>query len=416
MRPQFHFTARRGWINDPHGITYRDGGYDVFYQYVPNQTVWGPNCHWGHARGADLFSLTELPVAIAPGDGDDGIWTGSIVRDDDGLRAFYTSVQQPDIGIGRIRTATPGDRELLSWQKGDVIIEAPSDLDIIAYRDPFVFGDASEWRMLVGAGLRDGTAAALEYTSTDLLNWTYAGIAAQRSTAEREPVWMGALWECPQLIDVDGRQVLVSSVWDDDVLYYAGYGVGSFDAGRFSATTWGRLTYGPSYYAPSFFRDAEGRPCLVFWMRHVDDVDEGWASAHSIPYVLSLSSGQLTATPHPDLERHLGAPLESNVVDGASFFVEWRPVDGNSTLEFRTDGAELLHLSIADGVLSAIAPAQSDPLTVPVTGSVAVIVDGPVVEIVSPAGLLGFPIDPAAAPVTIDGHGSPFSIRVWKGR
>jgi beta-fructofuranosidase len=55
MRPQFHFTARTGWINDPHGVTARDGRYDVFYQYVPGQTEWGPNCHWGHARGDDLF-------------------------------------------------------------------------------------------------------------------------------------------------------------------------------------------------------------------------------------------------------------------------------------------------------------------------------------------------------------------------
>jgi hypothetical protein len=37
MRPEFHFTAEQGWINDPHGITVRDGVYHAFYQYVPGQ-------------------------------------------------------------------------------------------------------------------------------------------------------------------------------------------------------------------------------------------------------------------------------------------------------------------------------------------------------------------------------------------
>lgn len=44
-RPAFHFTPRRGWINDPHGITWLNGAYHVFYQFVPDSTVWAPNCH-----------------------------------------------------------------------------------------------------------------------------------------------------------------------------------------------------------------------------------------------------------------------------------------------------------------------------------------------------------------------------------
>src|SRR3712207_8672243 len=54
---------------------------------------------------------------------------------------------------------------------------------------------------------------------------------------------------------VGGRHVLITSVWEDDVLHHAGYAVGRYDQGRFTAESWGRLTYGASYYAPSFFRD-----------------------------------------------------------------------------------------------------------------------------------------------------------------
>ena len=284
MRPEFHFTAASGWINDPHGITYRDGEYHAFFQHVPDRTDWAPNCHWGHALGADLLSLRELPVAIAPGDGDGGIWTGSLVTGGDGeTRIFYTSTSEPDIGIGRIRVATPVDDDWISWTKGPVVVDAPADLNLIAYRDPFLREDADGWRMFVGAGDAEGTAMALTYRSTDLDGWEYEGVALARSTTETRDVWMGALWECPQLIDVDGHAVMVSSVWDDDVLHYAGYAIGTYADGTFTATRWGRLTYGDSYYAPSFYRDSAGRPCLSFWMRGVADIADGWAGAHVSP-------------------------------------------------------------------------------------------------------------------------------------
>ena len=126
MRPVLHFTAQAGWINDPHGITYRDGAYHVFYQYVPGQTVWGPNCHWGYASGPDLVTLTEHGVVIAPGEGDDGIWTGSLVTDEDSRPVVSsTSTSVPDLGIGRVRRATPDDDTWTTWTKGPIVAEAP---------------------------------------------------------------------------------------------------------------------------------------------------------------------------------------------------------------------------------------------------------------------------------------------------
>jgi beta-fructofuranosidase len=404
MRPEFHFTAERGWINDPHGITWHDGQYHVFFQYVPDSTVWAPNCHWGHATGPDLFSLTEQPVAIAPGDGDDGIWTGSLVTDDAGrTRILYTSTAQPNIGIGRVRVAEPVDDRWIDWRKGAFVADAPAGLDVIAYRDPFVIRDGDTWRMFLGAGLADGTATALSYRSADLESWEYEGIALQRSTRETEPVWMGALWECPQIIQVDGRWVMVSSVWDADVLHYAGYAIGDYADGVFTAESWGRLTYGPSYYAPSFFRDVSGRPCLTFWMRGVLDEDAGWASAHSVPHVLRIEEGRLVAAPHPDLDSYVGDAVADGALPGVAGDIRWKPQPGDHCT-VSLDGVTLVEMAAGDGMVAVAF--DGDEWDVPAVGELRLLLDGPVLELSSAAGVFGLALNVTGLRLGVDGSGA----------
>jgi beta-fructofuranosidase len=406
MRPQLHFTAESGWINDPHGLTFHDGAYHLFHQYVPGSMEWAPHCHWGHAVGRDLLAWEHRPVAIAPGDGDDGIWTGSlVVNGDGGARILYTSVVRPDIGIGRVRVATPTDDSWDTWDKGNVLVEAPDDLDLIAYRDPFVMREGDGWRMFVGAADSAGTAMALTYTSTDLTRWTYDGVAASRSTDERSPVWMGALWECPQFVEVDGRWVMVSSIWDDDVLHYAGYSVGGYVDGRFEADTWGRLSFGDSYYAPSFFRDRDGRPCLMFWMRGVADAGEGWSSCLSLPHVLSVADGRLVAAPHPDLDARRGREAR----DGdTAIDATWEPRAGGDRLVLMSGDVESVVVTVDDGAVRWDRPGHKSARMPWTGGPLRVVVDGPVLEISSRDGLLGGPVEPIDRMLPVRGD-----LRAW---
>lgn len=412
MRPILHFTAETGWINDPYAITYRNGAYHLFYQYVPGSRVWAPNCHWGHAVGSSLFELTQLPVALAPGGDDDGVWSGSLITDTAGQgHIFYTSVRQHDFEVGRIRVATPEDDAWISWKKGPVVAFAPTNLDIIAFRDPFVFRDGDAWRMVVGAGLGNGTACALSYVSKDLESWRYEGIAAQRSTNEKEPVWMGALWECPQLFKLDGRHVIVSSVWDDDVLYYAGYGIGTWANGHFTAETWGQLTFGSSYYAPSFFLDAEGRPCLSLWMRGIQDAEAGWSSAHSIPYILCLQGNHLVATPHPNLKRYQGQAVDNGqTVSGLALDATWTPKGEASLLKVLSGSDSVLQVSTTVNALTVCV--KNETWTMPYSGGdVRMILDGPVAELSTVEGILGLAIAPKGEQLTVDAGPSPITIQ-----
>jgi len=397
MRPSLHFTAQSGWINDPHGITFRDGKYHVFYQYVPERTEWALNCHWGHAIGDDLLSLRELPVAIAPGDGEDGVWSGCIVTNEGGeSTAFYTATTAPNLSDGKVRVAHPADSEWTEWVKGDVVVQAPPELDVAVFRDPIVRREGDGWRMFVGVSLGHGQPAVLSYTSADLTEWSYDGITLRSTGAE--PVWLGSLWECPQLIEFGDRAVMLFSVWEADELYYAAYAVGEYVEGVFTAHSWHRLTFGDSYYAPSVFIDAAGEPALSIWMRGVGGPEHGWAGAHSVPFRLSLKNDRLFAKHHPDVAAHRGAAGGSNAVAGLAADIVWNgEVDGE--LAVLSGGAPVVNI-LRESASLRVQVAQSETI-MPVDGVVRVILDGPIVEISSRAGLFGGVVAPTGTELSI---------------
>jgi len=65
LRPQFHFTSKTGWLNDPNGLIYYKGEYHMYYQHNPVALPWG-NMTWGHAVSKDLVHWKEQPKVLFP--------------------------------------------------------------------------------------------------------------------------------------------------------------------------------------------------------------------------------------------------------------------------------------------------------------------------------------------------------------
>lgn len=428
-RPSVHFTAQEGWINDPYGIGWHDGEYHLFYQAVPEQVVWGPNCHWGHATSPDLTHWEEQALALTPEPFELGCWSGSVAYDDASEpQLLYTRVAGDNWAIGQVARATRESSGIPRWRSvsSDAVIPTPPpELSITSYRDPFVFRrDQGDWGMLVGAALSDGTAAALHYHSDDLQVWTYDGVLCSRHTDRGDETWSGTLWECPQLIRL-GRDnwVLIVSVWEDDKLHHVVAARGRYDGARFTPDRWQRLTHGQSAYAMTAFRDKNGNACVMSWLREEPRNNErlaGWAGAHSVAALVTLAAnGDLVLVPHPDV-----FALRGPVVAAESSALGRQYLLGDTAvlvefLAFGTGGLSLLHedherlsVSLSDeaDMLLIARPGfgKDESLPRPTDGSlVRILLDGDIVEIFSTAGYGAYRIAPVtdASRTTLVFHG-----------
>jgi fructan beta-fructosidase len=302
LRPRFHFTPARNFMNDPNGLVFDGGEYHLFYQHNPFGQKWG-HMSWGHAVSTDMLHWKHLPVALREERGV-MIFSGSVVADREDtsglcqgrscLVAIYTGhghgQQTQNLAFSHDRGRT--------WKKyaGNPVL----DLGLKDFRDPKVFWHAPTRRWVMVTVLPDQHKVRL-FGSPDLKRWTVLSDFGPAGAT-------GGVWECPDLfpLPVDGNTGEQRWVLDVD-LNPGGpaggsggqYFVGTFDGTRFvndnppDTTLW--VDYGKDFYATLSFSGipaADGRRIWMGWMSNWlyanEEPTSPWRGVQSVPRELAL--------------------------------------------------------------------------------------------------------------------------------
>ncbi len=265
-RPQFHFTSRRNWLNDPNGLVYLDGEYHLFFQHNPRGTRWG-NMTWGHAVSADMVHWKQLPHAILPYGGGT-IFSGSAVVDHNNslglqagntktLVAVFTHAKKPFSQA--LAYSTNRGRTFLLWNAGKAVV--PNNGYDEGERDPKVFWHEASRKWVMVLWVRQGTPGrVLFFNSTDLRKW--------KEVSQLDRNWV---FECMDMVQlpVDGDRNNTRWLLDDASFEYE---VGDFDGRAFTSDKVAhRGEYGPNFYAAqSFNNNPDARTVMIGWMRGQD--------------------------------------------------------------------------------------------------------------------------------------------------
>jgi sucrose-6-phosphate hydrolase SacC (GH32 family) len=265
LRPQFHFSSKRGWNNDPNGLVYYKGEWHMFYQHNPFGWLHG-NMTWGHAISKDLVHWVEQGDKLHP-DEWGTMWSGSGVVDWNNTTGFQTGDEPPLI---LIYTNAGGQN---AWSEGKPFTQG------IAYsndrgrtwtkydgnpvqghlkqgnRDPKViwWEPTNEWAIVM---LLSGNEMAF-FRSPDLKRWELQSL-------------FKSFHECPELFQlaVDG---------DEDNKKWVHYGAtGEYFIGEFNGSEFKpemesiRYNYGNYFDASQTFNDIpkeDGRCIQIAWGR-----------------------------------------------------------------------------------------------------------------------------------------------------
>ncbi len=285
-RPQFHFTARRDWINDPNGLVYYEGEYHLCFQHTPGSLQWGPNT-WGHAVSTDLVHWRQIEHALEPDDMG-WVWSGSAVvdwadtggfrrGDEPALVACYTTGdntrERPRPCVQCLAYSNDRGRTWTRWEANPVLGRLRAD-----NRDPKVIWHAPSGQWVMALYL-DGEDYVL-YGSPDLKHWQHLCDVSMPGTGE-----------CPDFFElpVDGSPSNTRWVfWGAN----GNYRLGSFDGRTFAPETPVLPSNrGGNSYAGQTWSDippADGRRLQITWMAGGNYPEMPFNQQMSFPVELTL--------------------------------------------------------------------------------------------------------------------------------
>jgi len=350
LRPQVHFSSRRGWLNDPNGLIYHNGEYHLYYQHNPYGWNWG-NMHWGHAVSKDLVRWRELPDALYTSKHEDMAFSGSAVVDVNNTSGFRKNGVNPLIAV--YTSTGRGEGLALSYDNGRTFNDYEGN-PILKHkgRDPKVFWyePGKHWVMIVWdegktKKMSQGQDATiyqhLIYTSPNLKEWTYqSGVAG--------------FFECPELFQLPIENEGGMSKW---VMYDASgrYVIGDFDGKHFTIEqSFKQYDHGGNFYASQTYNNApNNRRIQIGWGRDLTTKGMPFNQSMTFPTELKLKRTfdglRLCPTPIKEIESLYKNKntFENKLITSKNKFIA--PLTGDAfhlTAEFEKGDAHTFGLNI----------------------------------------------------------------------
>lgn len=308
---KFHLEMPKGLVNDPNGLCYHQGKYQIFFQWNPFGCE-HKHKHWTYTQTTDFINYTKPQIALAPVDkfDKDGCYSGSARNKNNKLEIIYTANLKDEQNIRYPRQVLVKQNDDGEFIKEKIIIDTVPEGYTTHFRDPYIFAKNNRSFIILGAQRENLTGCALIYEEIDE-NWIFRGELKTQLTD------FGYMWECPNLFTIDDKDILVfcpqglkAQKYQYQNLYQAGYLIGQFnpDTLEFTHGEFHEFDMGFDFYAPQVLVH-ENRHILIGWVGMPDKlqdyptIDDGWVHSLTLPRELILKDDKLYQRPIAELNK-----------------------------------------------------------------------------------------------------------------
>ena len=347
-RPVYHHTPAYGWMNDPNGMFYKDGVWNLYFQHNPYGSQW-ENMTWGHSTSTDLVHWKFQGDPVQP-DALGTVFSGSAVVDKENTSGFgkgavialYTSAGESQ--TQSMVYSTDNGKTFTKYEGNPVITSNVPD-----FRDPHMFWneDIKKWNMILAAGQHMEI-----YSSDNLKDWKLESSFGEKYGNH------GGVWECPDLMKMKVRGtnkekwMLICNINPGGPFGGSAtqYFIGDFDGHKFTCeskpevTKW--MDYGKDHYATVTFDNApEGRRVAIAWMSNWQYANQvptlQYRSGNSIPRDLGLfeykGETYCSVVPSPEMTAARSKKATKSLSESCEMVVNLK---GNSTITLSNDKGE----------------------------------------------------------------------------
>ena len=347
-RPVYHHTPAYGWMNDPNGMFYKDGVWNLYFQHNPYGSQW-ENMTWGHSTSTDLVHWKFQGDPVQP-DALGTVFSGSAVVDKENTSGFgkgavialYTSAGESQ--TQSMVYSTDNGKTFTKYEGNPVITSNVPD-----FRDPHMFWneDIKKWNMILAAGQHMEI-----YTSDNLKDWKFESSFGETYGNH------GGVWECPDLMKMKVRGtdkekwMLICNINPGGPFGGSAtqYFIGDFDGHKFTCeskpevTKW--MDYGKDHYATVTFDNAPaGRRVAIAWMSNWQYANQvptlQYRSGNSIPRDLGLfeykGETYCSVVPSPEMTAARSKKATKSLSESCEMVVNLK---GNATITLSNENGE----------------------------------------------------------------------------